>query len=321
MYKKLICFLILPLLIFLGFFLLKTKTSFHFQNQMGISSVENTINNNNSSASDVAKSKKIMFVGDIMVGRYVETLIDKNGFDYMFASVTPMFADTVTIGNLEGPIPSKHEHTSNLGFQFSFREDIIKNLAKIGLDAVSLANNHGYDYGAAGYENTKKVLSLAGVGYFGNYKNTSHDYFETELQGNKVLVLGINTIVDGFDEDAAVNDVKTLSSANPDALVVVFIHWGNEYEVKHNSYQEKLAERLIDAGSRLIIGAHPHVVQDVGYYKGVPIYYSLGNFVFDQYFSKNTQEGLVVLIDIVDGHITFEKKHIKIDRSRPYFVD
>lgn len=281
----------------------------------------NSASSSDKGVTDVKSHQKIMFVGDIMVGRYVETLIDKNGFEYMFASVTPMFMDTITIGNLEGPIPAVHQHTSNLGFQFSFRQDIVRKLSDIGLDAVSLANNHGYDHGAAGYVNTKKVLDGLGVGYFGNYVNTANDYFETELGGKKVIVHGINVIVNDFDRESAINDVKFLVEKNPDAYVITFMHWGNEYDVIHNAYQEELAHDLVDAGVDAIIGAHPHVVQDVGYYKDVPIYYSLGNFVFDQYFSKNTQEGLVVLIDVVDGKLKFEEKHIKIDRSRPYFVD
>lgn len=311
---KKILYLIVFILVIVGiFFLLKTKTSFHFQNQIGTNIV--------GSKTETKNHQKIMFVGDIMVGRYVETLIDKNGFEYMFASVTSMFMDTLTIGNLEGPIPAVHQHTSNLGFQFSFRKDIIQKLSDIGLDVVSLANNHGYDHGAAGYKNTKKVLDEMSMGYFGNYVNTANDYFETELDDHKVIVFGINVVVDNFDRDAEVEKAKSLAQANSDSLVVAFMHWGNEYDVIHNAYQEKLAEDLIDGGVDLIIGAHPHVVQDIGYYKGVPIYYSLGNFVFDQYFSKNTQEGIVVLVDVVDGHVKFEEKHIKIDRSRPYFVD
>lgn len=306
--------LIILFLLCASFLLFKTKTSFHFESKK--EDIKQEV-----SDADIKPKQKIMFVGDIMVGRYVETLIDKNGFDYMFASVTPMFMDTITIGNLEGPIPATHQHTSNLGFQFSFRKDIIEKLSDIGLDAVSLANNHGYDHGVAGYENTKKVLNEVGIAYFGNYKNTVSDYFETELGGNRVIVFGINVIVDNFDRKLAVDRVKDLSEKNPNALLVAFMHWGNEYDVVHNEYQEQLAHDLIDNGVDVIIGAHPHVVQDVGYYKGVPIYYSLGNFVFDQYFSKNTQEGMVVLLDVVDGHIIFEQKRIKIDRSRPYFIE
>jgi poly-gamma-glutamate synthesis protein (capsule biosynthesis protein) len=262
-----------------------------------------------------------MFVGDIMVGRYVETLIDNNGFDYMFASVTPMFMNTLTIANLEGPIPAKHVHTPNIGFQFSFRQDIVQKLSDIGLDVVSLANNHGYDHGVAGYTNTKKVLGNMGVAYFGNYTNTANDYFETELGGKKVIVHGINVIVNDFDRKSAINSAKFLVEKNPDAYVITFMHWGNEYDLIHNAYQEELAHDLVDAGVDAIIGSHPHVVQDVETYNGARIYYSLGNFIFDQYFSKETQEGLVVLMDVVDGKLVFEEKHIKIDRSRPYFLD
>jgi poly-gamma-glutamate synthesis protein (capsule biosynthesis protein) len=77
-------------------------------------------------------------------------------------------------------------------------------------------------------------------------------------------------------------------------LVVVNIHWGDEYKTISNARQRALAHRMIDAGADIIIGHHPHVVEEMEIYHNRPIFYSLGNFVFDQYFSKETQEGLAV---------------------------
>ncbi len=268
------------------------------------------------------ENKPILFLGDIMVGRDVETSIDKKGFDYMFSSATRMFSDTFTVANLEGPIPEKHVHTSNLGFQFSFRSDIIQKLGTLGLDAVSLANNHGYDHGVAGYENSKKVLNEVGIAYTGNFDNTNKDVIVAKLGGHDVIIYGVNVINYDFDENVIIENIKELDKKFVDAGIVIYIHWGNEYDKVHNKFQEDLAHKMIDAGVDLVIGAHPHVVQDVGYYHGVPIYYSLGNFVFDQYFSTSTQQGLGVIMDIDNsGHVIYKTVETRSLRGRPSFVE
>ena len=88
-------------------------------------------------------------------------------------------------------------------------------------------------------------------------------------------------------------------------MQIVYIHWGDEYEPVHNLEQEQLAKRLIDLGADAIIGHHPHVIQDIGLYKGAPIFYSLGNFIFDQYFSDEVQVGLAVELKIVNNSISY----------------
>jgi hypothetical protein len=89
-------------------------------------------------------------------------------------------------------------------------------------------------------------------------------------------------------------------------MQIAYVHWGTEYELAHNAAQETLAHVLIDAGADAVIGHHPHVVQDVAFYKDKPIFYSLGNFIFDQYWDTDVQTGLGVRMTIDDGSIAYE---------------
>jgi poly-gamma-glutamate synthesis protein (capsule biosynthesis protein) len=102
----------------------------------------------------------------------------------------------------------------------------------------------------------------------------------------------------------------------------VYVHWGNEYELKHSEQQEALAHYVIDSGIDAVIGHHPHVVQDIEIYNGKPIFYSLGNFIFDQYFSGDVQTGLVVKVYIQKDTITYTLVPISsIGRaSQPYIM-
>ena len=112
----------------------------------------------------------------------------------------------------------------------------------------------------------------------------------------KVSIIVVNAL-NGTD---GVNELVKQEKAES-RLVIIFPHWGNEYQTTHSSNQEKLAKEWIGAGADLIIGSHPHVVQDAQIIDKKLVIYSLGNFVFDQYFSDETQTGL-----IVGGKITKE---------------
>jgi poly-gamma-glutamate synthesis protein (capsule biosynthesis protein) len=99
-----------------------------------------------------------------------------------------------------------------------------------------------------------------------------------------------------FDREAAKKIVSGLASSTD--FTIINIHWGTEYEHQFNKLQKEIAHELVDAGADIIIGHHPHVVQGMEMYQGKPIFYSLGNFVFDQYFSPDTQEGLAVGLNL-----------------------
>ena len=104
-------------------------------------------------------------------------------------------------------------------------------------------------------------------------------------------------------------------------MQVVYIHWGNEYEVVHSEEQERMAKSFVSAGADLIVGHHPHVIQDIQLIDGVPVFYSLGNFIFDQYFSKEVTTGLMVELHFSD------QPHLKLlpisgrTLGQPFFVE
>jgi poly-gamma-glutamate synthesis protein (capsule biosynthesis protein) len=105
-------------------------------------------------------------------------------------------------------------------------------------------------------------------------------------------------------------------------LTIVFVHWGEEYRTVHTDAQELLAHVLIDSGADAIIGHHPHVVEDVDEYRGKPIFYSLGNFIFDQYWGPEVEEGYAVRVTLKKRSVTYELlPYIMKERSAPEFID
>jgi poly-gamma-glutamate capsule biosynthesis protein CapA/YwtB (metallophosphatase superfamily) len=256
--------------------------------------------------SEDIKTKPILFLGDIMVGRYVETLMNQYGKEYPFSDDIDMLLQShVTIANLEGPIPEQHIHTPLQGFQFSFPSTTPAFLEAHGIRAVSLANNHSMDWGMGGYIHTKKVLDAGSVAHFGGYTTTENDYYEVNVGTTTAIVYGINTITNSWNKEKALAVTTKLRNEHPNSYLIAFLHWGEEYTHTQNDKQITLAHELIDAGVSAIIGSHPHVVQGIESYKKGIIFYSLGNFIFDQYFSQETQEGYVLSLSIQDNTMSF----------------
>lgn len=259
----------------------------------------------------------VLAVGDLMLGRSVETKMKVSGDEYVFAKVGDLFKGyDLLFGNLEGPIPEKHVQTPPGSFQFNFRREVAPLLAKQGFDVVSLANNHALDYGQAGFLETQKVLKEAGVAYVGHYSNEKQDIYEKEIRGKKIVMVAFNMIEPSFDQKAAVAWAAEAAKREHDVLFAS-IHWGAEYVHKPAREQQRLAEALIDAGVDVILGGHPHVPQSISTYKGKTIVYSMGNFIFDQYWSEPTQLGMAVAITIADDKITLRPIPIDLHGSQP----
>lgn len=265
------------------------------------------------------KQPSLLFVGDIMMGRYVETLAKSRGESFMFASTSEFLKSHITIANLEGPIPAIHKPTPSNGFSFSFPSSTPRILKENGIQAVSLANNHMFDYGRSGWEETKEALHKEGMQYFGGYSPSEDDYFETVLGGKKVIVYGITMIATGWDEEQALIVTEKLRRDHPQALLIAYLHWGDEY-VTQNRYQRAFAYKLIDRGVDSIVGSHPHVVQGVELYQGKPIFYSLGNFIFDQYWRDKVEDGYILRMSESGGDIIYELIPIHSTRSVPSFA-
>ncbi len=262
---------------------------------------------------------KIAVTGDIMLGREVGTLMDKNGYDYPLALISPFLKNfDLSVGNFEGTVLEKYNYHDGLKLKFSFSPKSLTQLVNANFGVVSLANNHGFDYGADGFEETKSHLQSEGISPLGHPYDLSKGIVTTvELKGRHVSFLAFNATVPVFDTVKAQDLVAKTKAENPDALIMVLIHWGDEYAPKHNKTQETIGRALIDSGADVILGSHPHVVQDIERYKSKIIFYSQGNFVFDQNFSEATKEGLVLGLELHATSTDIGLFPITIIKSQP----
>jgi poly-gamma-glutamate synthesis protein (capsule biosynthesis protein) len=261
----------------------------------------------------------LIFVGDIMFDRGVELKVNKYGqenwkFPFMKIADDLKKAD-ILFGNLEDPISDKGRKVGSI---YSFRADpkVIEGLNYAGFDVLSVANNHIFDYSKEAMEDTFSRLKRAGIDYVGGGFNEkeAHSSVIKEVNGIKIGFLAYTNL---GSEHWIVNQEKSgitrltketlerdLKEAKKKAdLVVVSFHFGDEYQSKSNSTQQFWAHLAIDSGADLIIGHHPHVTQEIEEYKGKYIAYSLGNFVFDQSFSEETMQGLLLKVIVKNAKI------------------
>jgi poly-gamma-glutamate synthesis protein (capsule biosynthesis protein) len=158
---------------------------------------------------------------------------------------------------------------------------------------VDLGNNHILNFGEKGLQETQKFLDEANVNYFG-VPDGKRGAIEN-INGIKIGFIAYNQFAEDNPEDV-IAEIRKMKLETD--LVVVFCHWGNEYQLKQADSQKELGHQFIDAGADLIIGSHPHVIQPMEEYNGKRIYYSLGNFIFDQYFDENVRNSMGVEVKI-----------------------
>jgi poly-gamma-glutamate synthesis protein (capsule biosynthesis protein) len=241
----------------------------------------------------------------------------------------------IAIANFENPAPNRVRwHTK--GTVFSADPGIIDGLVNAGIDYVSLANNHIGDAGDRGILQTIDNLDERGLAHSGAGKDAAAARKPAMLEANgiTVAVLGYDTIARGYfagkDEPGssqlslgrARTDIARARKAGAD-IVIVFPHWGTEYRAKPFSAQQEFARDLVDAGADMIIGNHAHWAAAMEVYKGKPIWYALGNFVFDQTWSQPTMEGITLELtfhgkELVQARM---RPHIILDKAQPNFLD
>lgn len=269
---------------------------------------------------DSEKVATLLFGGDMMFDRYIRTVVDLKGFDYIVEDIDETLGGVdFVVANLEGPITDKEsvsqssEFESRENYVFTFPKSVAGNLSRHNIGVVNIGNNHILNFGQDGLWQTKKVLQKEGVRYFGDYSEEKYAGYIKEYNGIKVGLVAYNQFVSkGVEKTLAeINRIKKDSD-----VVVVYAHWGEEYKVHSNESQRKNAHSFIDSGADLIVGSHPHVVQETEIYKNKKIYYSLGNFIFDQYFEETTKEGLLVKATIdSENSIEFEDIKIKMETN------
>jgi Bacterial capsule synthesis protein PGA_cap len=241
----------------------------------------------------------------------------------------------IAIANFENPAPDRVRwHTS--GTVFSADPRMIDGLVRAGIDYVSIANNHIGDAGDAGILQTIDNLKERGLKYSGAGKDlaAARKPAMLDARGIKVAVLGYDAIARGYfaakDETGssqlslrrAQTDIERARKAGAD-IVIVFPHWGTEYRAKPFAAQQELARGIIDAGADMIIGNHAHWAAAMEVYEGKPIWYALGNFVFDQTWSEPTMEGITLELTFHGAELAQVRMrpHIILDKAQPNFLD
>jgi len=246
---------------------------------------------------------RILFVGDMMFDRWIRQVSSSKGFNFILSDVENLLqSQDLVVGNLEGPITNnqsislRSEFGSRENYIFTFPIETAQNIFKKNIRLVNIGNNHILNFGKSGLDETEKYLTKAVVDFFGDTGYAQKRFILKNINGIKIAFINYNQFVKN-SEDNFFNDLKEAKKLNPD-FTIAYTHWGTEYVNAPNKNIVNLAHRFVDGGVDLVIGSHPHVVQTKEEYKGKMIYYSLGNFVFDQYFNLETQKGLTISVDL-----------------------
>jgi poly-gamma-glutamate capsule biosynthesis protein CapA/YwtB (metallophosphatase superfamily) len=241
----------------------------------------------------------LLFGGDVMLDRHIRQKAAVAGYSPILADFLELTAkvDAVVV-NLEGPIsdfPSRSIGSavgSPNNFLFTFEPAVTGFLKEYNISIVNLGNNHILNFGASGLKQTYENLDRAGIEHFGFVGASERpSTLITTIKEVRFGFVNYNQFLPGGYEQALADIAKVRPEV---AVVIVHPHWGLEYKPTANQVIRNQAHAFIDAGADLIIGAHPHVVQQSEVYQGKTIYYSLGNFVFDQYFEEAVRSGKLV---------------------------
>ncbi len=241
----------------------------------------------------------------------------------------------IALANFENPAPNAFRyHTS--GTVFSADPKLIAGLRNAGIDVVSLANNHIRDAGAQGILDTIRNLEKYGLKHAGAGANlaAARRPAIVTTHGVKVAILGYDAIAGVYAAGparagnahlalAAVRADIAKARAAGAQVVIVFPHWGTEYTSRPSASQRALARSIIDAGADMIIGNHAHYVAAMEVYKGRPIWYALGNFVFDQDWSVPTMEGITLEMTFSGNRLlqVTMRPHVILDKAQPNFMN
>ena len=262
----------------------------------------------------------IFLAGDVMLDRGVALRVAEYGaddwrFPWEFVADRLRAYDVVFV-NHEGVMSDVGRDAGGV-YSFNFPLSALDGLLFAGVDVVSLANNHSFDWGGAALCDTRRRLLERGIGVVGagcSYDEANAPYLQVFDDGTSVGFLGYTSFLypegvatdthPGISEYSLENMRAAIAALREKvAVVVVSVHWGGEYQAMSNARQRDTGRAFIDAGADIVVGHHPHTIQEVEEYNGGWILYSLGNFIFDQYFSKETMEGLTAVAVVRGGEV------------------
>jgi poly-gamma-glutamate synthesis protein (capsule biosynthesis protein) len=248
------------------------------------------------------QSVTLGLMGDLGLGRHItSTARSKNDFSWSFQKISYILQQNdFNLANLESPI-IKNCPKGETG-TFTFCGDI-KFLPYLSENKFifNLANNHMFNYGEDGFSQTKNLLTTNQIGYFYSHQPES-EYLEKNINGIIFGFLGFDYITNPkLESETIINLIKKYDSQVD--WLVVSLHWGNEYLPNPEKWRIELAHQLVDVGADIIHGHHPHVLQQKEIYQDKPIYYSLGNFIFDQNWSVETSKSKIINLTVTKKKI------------------
>lgn len=269
---------------------------------------------------------QLVFVGDVMLADTPGQLI-RAGKDPFRHFADELRDADLTIGNLECVISSKGRPIDK-PYTFRAPQRALPLLKKY-FSAVSVANNHTGDFGKAAFADMLSSLGRHAIPYFGGGRHLrdAHRPFVRDIKGKRIGILGYN----GFfprsfeasedlpgsawlDEDFVTHDIRYAKQQLGVDFLIIYPHWGWEYQTLASPRQRAMARLMIDRGADAVVGGHPHVTQDIEVYKGKPIFYSLGNFVFDGFDDDRTRTGWLLRMTLgSDGSLDWQVREAKIN--------
>ncbi len=247
---------------------------------------------------------QLLFAGDILLSSHVTTAYDNvKGIDGILDEgyQGEISSADLFMANQEFPFSDRGSAAPDKQFTFRLSPSRVSMMNEIGVDIVTLANNHSLDYGTDALVDTCTALNGAGIQFVGAGPDMgrARQLVTKEVNGKTIGFLGASRVypdtswvanskkpgmVSGYDPTILLEEVKKAEETCD--YVVVYVHWGVERDEKPQEYQRALGKKIIDAGADLVIGSHPHVLQGMEYYNGKPICYSLGNFIFGSSIPK-----------------------------------
>jgi len=276
----------------------------------------------------------LFFVGDIMLGRGVEYMINKQGkgdFKFSFLKIaSELQKSDILFANLEGPISDRGVRVGSI-YSFRFKPEAIDGLVYGGFDILSLANNHMLDYQRIALEDTMNILKENNIDYVGAGFNKEEAFSLKikEIKNTRIGFLAYTNLGPGNwkagEKNSGMawiseNDIGEIAedikkSKKEVDILIISLHAGEEYEENPTSFQTSFAMNCIENGADLVVGHHSHVVQKIERYNDGWIAYSLGNFIFDQGFSEETMKSIILKVAIKDKKIKeISSEDIKINK-------
>lgn len=283
-----------------------------------------------------ADTLNIIFTGDILLDRGVRRVINHHGVDHLFSDgIDSVFRSAqIVVGNLECPA-TKIESPVFKQYIFRSEPEWLDTLRQHGITHLNLANNHSIDQGREGLLDTKRNIKEAGmvpIGAGASMQEAAGPVLLASSPRKVWLVPSLRLALENYSYltdkpcvsqepiDSLMQRVFQLRKADSTAVIIVSLHWGGEHTLKPVPRQRMEAHQLILAGADALICHHTHTLQTIETFRGKPIYYSIGNFIFDPTRPINA-EACIVRLKITSDTINTETLPVQIRHCVPYLKE